>query len=101
MRGDSVDTGTFGAMLERFKTVKGEIGEAPGPAIDGIEREAVTLKVADSVADKGVTREVLYLSKTAHLPVRRDRFAGDTLVKTETVSNVKTNVGLKAGDFPF
>lgn len=101
LRGDSADTGTFAAMLERFKTLRGDISEAGGPAVDGAPSDVVTLKVADPAADKGVTREVLYLSRTTHLPLRREQFAGETLVKSESVGNVKTNVGLKAGDFPF
>jgi outer membrane lipoprotein-sorting protein len=101
LRGDSIDTGTIPAMLDRFKQVKGDITEGTGLTIDGAPTDAVTLKVADPAADKGVTREVLYLSKTTHLPVRRDRFAGDVLVKSEVFSNLKTNVGLKDSDFPF
>jgi outer membrane lipoprotein-sorting protein len=101
LRGDSIDTGTIPAMLDRFKQVKGDVTEGSGMTIDGVATDAVTLKVADSAADKGVTREVLYLSKTTHLPVRRDRFAGDTLVKSEVFTNLKTNVGLKDSDFPF
>jgi outer membrane lipoprotein-sorting protein len=101
LRGDSIDTGTIPAMLDRFKQVKGDVTEGPGMTIDGTPTDAVTLKVADPIADKGVSREVLYLSKTTHLPVRRDRFAGDALVKSEVFTNLKTNVGLKDSDFPF
>lgn len=101
LRGDSIDTGTIPAMLDRFKQIKGDITEGTGPAIDGTPTDAVTLKVADPAADKGVTREVLYLSKATHLPVRRDRYTGDAIVKSETFSNLKTNVGLKDSDFPF
>jgi len=101
LRGDSIDTGTIPAILERFKQIKGDVTEGNGITVDGTATDAVTLKVADPAADNGVTREVLYLSKTTHLPVRRERFAGDAVVKTETFSNLKTNVGLKDSDFPF
>jgi outer membrane lipoprotein-sorting protein len=101
LRGDSIDTGTIPAMLDVFKQVKGDVTEAPGPTIAGTPTDVVTLKVADPTTDKGVSRVVLYLSKATHLPVRRDQFTGDALVKSETFSNMKTNVGLKDSDFPF
>jgi len=101
LRGDSIDTGTFAAMLDRMKTIKGELTEAAGPALAGVATDAVSLRVADPTANKGVTREVLYLSKTTHLPLRREQYVGDAVVKTETVSNLKTNVGLQPSDFPF
>jgi outer membrane lipoprotein-sorting protein len=101
LRGDSVDTATIPAMLGDFTTGKGTISEAPGPQIDGAASSAVTLDVADPTVDKGVTREVLYLSDTTHLPLRRERFAGTELVKSENVTEMKTNVGLTTNDFPW
>jgi len=101
IRGDSMDSGTMPAILAHFTPATGEISEGAGPVIGEMPTDAVTLKVADPAADKGVTREVLYFSKATHLPVRRESFAGETLVKSETFSNLKTNVGLKDSDFSF
>jgi hypothetical protein len=101
LRGDSVNSGTIPAMLAVFTTVKGTVSEAPGPQIEGAGSSAVTLDVADPPAYNGVTREVLYLSSVTDLPVRRERFAGPQLVKSEIVTDTKTNVGLTSNDFPW
>jgi outer membrane lipoprotein-sorting protein len=101
LRGDAVNTATIPAMIDDFTTIKGAVSQAPGPQIDGVDSNAVTLDVADPGADNGVTREVLYLSAATGLPVRRERFTGAVLVKSENVSNMKTNVGLTANDFPW
>jgi hypothetical protein len=101
LRGDSVNSGTIPAMLAVFTTVKGTVSEASGPAIDGAATNVVTLDVADPASYNGVTREVLYLSSVTSLPVRRERFAGTQLVKSENVTETKTNVGLTNNDFPW
>jgi outer membrane lipoprotein-sorting protein len=101
LRGDAVNTATIPAMLGDFTTIKGTVSEAAGPKIDGADTDAVTLDVADPAADDGVTREVLYLSGQTDLPLRRERFAGAQLVKVENVKEMRTNVGLTTGDFPW
>jgi hypothetical protein len=101
LRGDTVSSGTIPAMLTVFDTVKGTVSEAPGPQIDGAGSSAVTLDVAEPAAYNGVSREVLYLSTVSNLPVRRERFAGTQLVKSENISDIKTNVGLTSSDFPW
>lgn len=101
LRGDTVKEATIGSMLGDFETGKGEMTEAAGPQIDGGDTVAVTLDVADAAAYNGVSREILYLSDESHLPVRRERFSGATLVKTENVTEMKTNIGLTASDFPW
>jgi len=101
LRGDAIDTATVPAMLAEFDRIKGTTTEAPGPQIDGAATDVVTLDVADPSTDKGITRTVLYLSQATHLPVRRERFVGAQLVKSENVTNVQANVGLTASDFPW
>jgi hypothetical protein len=101
LRGDAVDSATIPAMLDEFTSIKGNVSEAPGPPIDGAGTVAVTLDVADPSTDKNVSRIVLYLSDSTHLPVRRERFVGTDLVKSENVTDMQTNVGLNATDFPW
>jgi hypothetical protein len=101
LRGDSVNSGTIPAMLAVFSTVKGMVSEAPGPRINAADSNAVTLDVADPSTYNGVTREVLYLSSVTNLPVRRERFSGTQLVKSENITETKTNVGLTSSDFPW
>jgi outer membrane lipoprotein-sorting protein len=101
LRGDSIDTGTIGAMLDMFKNPKGTVTESDDKTVDGILTDELSLKVADLATMQGVTRVDLYLSHTTHLPVRRERYVGDQLVKSEQVTNQKINTGLKPSDFPF
>jgi outer membrane lipoprotein-sorting protein len=101
LRGDGVDAASIPAMLGDFATIKGVVSQAPGPQIDGADSVAVTLDVADPATDDGVTRIVLYLSDSTHLPLRREHYVGAELVKSENVTDMKTNVGLTAGDFPW
>lgn len=101
LRGDGVDAATIPSMLKDFSAIKGTVSEAPGPQIDGVDSIAVTLNVEDSAVANGVTRIVLFLSAATHLPVRRERYAGSQLVKSENVTEMKTNVGLTSGDFPW
>lgn len=101
LRGNTMDTASFGAILDAFKTTKGELSEGPGPTIEGTPTEVITLKVANPAANDGVTRDQLFISKTMHLPLRRVRFEGDKIVKDETWSNIKLNPGLSEADFPY
>jgi outer membrane lipoprotein-sorting protein len=99
LRGDTIDSAYFGNILERFKTTKGELSEALGPEIAGVSTEAITLKVADPGTNQRISKEVVYLSRATHLPVKRERFEGDVLVKSQFFSNLKLNVNLTDQDF--
>ncbi|MGH7659840.1 MAG: LolA family protein [Vulcanimicrobiaceae bacterium] len=99
LRGDTMDTASFGSILTVYQSGKGAISEAAGDTIDGAPTDTIAMKIADPASNDGVTRDVLYLSRATHLPVRRVRYAGDAIVKQEDFVNVKINPGLKASDF--
>jgi outer membrane lipoprotein-sorting protein len=99
LRGDTMDSASFGSILAVYQSGKGIVTEAAGEAIGGAPTDMLAMKVSDPASNNGVTRDVLYLSKVTHLPVRRVRYAGDTLVKQEDFVNVKLNPGLKDSDF--
>jgi outer membrane lipoprotein-sorting protein len=99
LRGDTIASASFGYILSVYQSNIGTLTEAPGPAIDGVPTEMLSLKIADPAANKNVSRDVLYLSKATHLPVRRVRYDGDTLVKQEDFVGVKLNPGLKDSAF--
>jgi outer membrane lipoprotein-sorting protein len=101
LRGDTIDTGTIGAMLDMFKNPKGTVTETDDKTVDGMLTDELSLKVADPASMDGLTRVDLYVSHTSHMPVRRDRYVGDQLVKSEQVTDQKINTGLKPSDFPF
>jgi outer membrane lipoprotein-sorting protein len=100
LRGDTIDTASFAYILANLQnSAKGTVSEGPGLTIDGVATDAVALRVANPASNQNVTRDVTYISRTTHLPVRRERFEGETLVKQETFVDVKPNVGLKDSDF--
>lgn len=99
LRGDTIDSAYFGSALEHFKTTPGTIEEEPGPEIEGVPTEEIVLKAADPKTNRGVSKDVLYLSRQTHLPVERKRYEGDLLVKSEFFSNVRVNAGLSDKDF--
>jgi len=101
LRGYTIPDGLIQNEVDKYKEIKGELTQGPGPEINGTATEAIELKIADPSAYGGITRAVIYLSKTTHFPVRQVRFEGDKIVADETFTDLKTNVGLTDGDFPF
>ncbi|MFY9779723.1 MAG: hypothetical protein WAJ85_04345 [Candidatus Baltobacteraceae bacterium] len=99
LRGDTIDVASFAYELRHFLETPGTLSEDPGPTIEGVVTTAVTLAVADPSKNKDVSKDVLDISNETHLPVRREQYAGETLVKTETFRNVQLNPGLKSSDF--
>lgn len=97
LRGDTIDQGTLTFVLQSLFSLPGTLSEAAGPTIAGSATTAVTLDLAKPTA-KGETKIVVDLADTTHLPVRRQLYAGSTLVVTETYTDLKTNVGLKIDD---
>lgn len=98
LRGDTINMASFGYILSGFQAGKANVTESPGEAINGVSTDMLVMKT-DPAANNGVTRDVLYLSKSTHLPVRRMRYAGDALVKQEDFVDVKLNPGLTDADF--
>jgi outer membrane lipoprotein-sorting protein len=101
LRGYTIPEGLLQNEVDKYKEIKGTLTERPGPDIDGVPTDEVDLDVSDPSADNGVTRMVLYLSKSTYFPVRQVRFQGDKIVADASFSDLKTNVGLSDQDFPF
>jgi outer membrane lipoprotein-sorting protein len=97
LRGDQIDVASFGYELDHFLNTPGTLSEAPGPALEGQATTAVTLAAAPAEAN-GVTREVLDVSNSTHLPVKREEYVGATLVKSEEFKDLKLNPGLTVKD---
>jgi len=89
IRGSSVDQLSFAAILAHSQGTPGTISQATGPTILGIPTEAVTLVATSSIANTGLTREIVDISTTTNLPIRVLGYEGDTLVRQIDFSNVK------------
>jgi len=101
LRGYTIPDGLLNNEVDKYREIKGELSQRNGPDIDGQATDAVELKPSDPAAVAGVTRMVIYLSKSTHLPVKQQRYEGEKLVAEETFYDVKTNVGLSDREFPF
>jgi outer membrane lipoprotein-sorting protein len=101
LRGYTIPDGLMQNEVDKYKTIKGELTEKTGPDINGAPTDELDVAVTDPSVDHGVTRLVLYLSRTTHFPVRQVRYQGDTVVAEATFSDIQTNVGLTNADFPF
>jgi outer membrane lipoprotein-sorting protein len=101
LRGYTIPDGLIQNEVDKYKEVKGDLTQRPGPVIDGVATDDVELRIADPSQNDGVTRMELFLSKQTHFPVRQVRWEGDKDVADTTFSDLKTNVGLKESDFPF
>lgn len=99
LRGYTIPEGLLQTQVGKYTTVKGELSERPGPIIAGQPTVQVDLRIADQSGDPGITRAILYFSKTTHFPVEQVRYGGDKILSLETWTDLHTNIGLKDSDF--
>ncbi|MGA3036509.1 MAG: hypothetical protein ABSE64_03400 [Vulcanimicrobiaceae bacterium] len=99
LRGDTIDSASFGSILAVYQSGKGVLSESTIDTISGSPVDTITLLIANPSANKDVSKDVLFISRVSHLPVRRERYEGTILVKREDFVNVKLNPGLKDTDF--
>jgi hypothetical protein len=96
LRGDTLLRASFQSVADDLKAssdVTESTGTLDGQAVDIL---SAPLPSADA---SGVTKHVIFLSKTTHLPVQRVTYAGSAVVKTEKWSAVNTSANLKESDF--
>jgi outer membrane lipoprotein-sorting protein len=101
LRGVTIPEGLLQRIVENYATVPGKLVQQDGGKIGGVLTDRLDLKVADPASNDGVTEQILYLSQTTHWPIRQILYDGSQIVLDETVSDLKTNVGLTQNDFPF
>jgi outer membrane lipoprotein-sorting protein len=101
LRGYTIPDGLLSTLVERYAKTAGTLTQVPGGKIGGVLTDRLELKVANPAANDGITDMVLYLSQESHMPVRQILYAGSQIVLDQTISDLKTNVGLTANDFPF
>jgi hypothetical protein len=87
IRGASIDELSFGAILAHAEETPGAISEFSGETVDGVPTDAVSLIPA--VPGASLSREVVEISKTTHVPARILGYEGTLLVREVEFSNVK------------
>jgi outer membrane lipoprotein-sorting protein len=88
IRGSSIDQLSFGAILVHAQQEAGSISETAPSTVNGVSVVAVTLVSAEPTTNTGLTREVVALSTSTHLPVQVLGYDGPTLVRQIDFSNV-------------
>jgi outer membrane lipoprotein-sorting protein len=96
LRGDTLLRASFQSVADDLKA-SSNVTESAG-TVEGQAVDVLTAPLA-SADTEGVTKHVIYLSKTTHLPVQRTTYAGDQAVKNERFTDVNTSANLKESDF--
>jgi hypothetical protein len=81
IRGSSIDQLSFSHILAHARGTTGKFSQGPGPLINGVATDAVTLVPTNPAADAGYTREVIDISRLTHFPLRIVGYQGQTLVR--------------------
>lgn len=81
LRGGTVKDLSFGSILAHAEHTPGTRTQGSA-SLNGAIADTVTLVPSDPAKDRGLTREVLYLSRSTHLPLRVDGFTGNELMSS-------------------
>jgi hypothetical protein len=87
-RGSSIDQLSFAYVLDHGQSTPGTVLQRPGEVVAGVATEAVEIVPLAPADDGGLTREVVELSPTTHVPVRILGYEGLTLVRKIDFTNV-------------
>ena len=99
LRGFTIPDGLIQNIVAKMTSVKGTLTQAPGGKLGGVPTDRVELKVADPSTNDGISDQVIYFSQQTHWPIRELLYAGSQIVLDQSVSDLKTNVGLTDKDF--
>ena len=101
LRGVTIPDGLLQRIVDGYGTIPGKLTQIDGGKVDGVPTDRLELKVSDAASNNGISDQILYLSKETHWPIRQILYSGSQIVLDETVTDLKTNVGLTQSDFPF
>jgi outer membrane lipoprotein-sorting protein len=98
LRGETMIIPIFSVVRDRFRG-DGTVTEGPGPAIDGAPTDALTFMPASPEKPSGLTKEVLYLARATHIPVRHEGYEGATLAERQDFRDQVINKGIPDSTF--
>lgn len=101
LRGYTIPEGLPQSIVATYEHVKGELKQSVGGRINGVQTDLLDLKVSDPASNNGISEQKLYLSQETHMPLRQILYDGSAAVLDQSFVDLKTNVGLTQGDFPF
>jgi outer membrane lipoprotein-sorting protein len=98
LRGKTIVAAIFAVLRDHMESA-GTVTEGAGKTIDGNATDALTLVLADAAKTRDLTKEIVYISKATHLPVRHEGYEGDKLVEAEDFKDQVVNAGLPDSTF--
>jgi outer membrane lipoprotein-sorting protein len=99
IRGYTIPDGLMNVIVDRYSTIAGTLSQTAGGKIGGVATDRLDLKVADPSKNDDISEQVLYLSQETHFPVRQILYSGNQIVLDQSITDLKTNVGLSQKDF--
>lgn len=106
-RGNTIASANFGEALACYDAHADYVRVRDGPEIGGIQTVELVLSGDSPIAcpdysDKDildVTKDALIVDPHTNLPLRRMRYAGDTLLEQWDIHDLRVNTGLTQADF--
>jgi outer membrane lipoprotein-sorting protein len=99
IRGFTIPDGLLQNIVGKYVTVPGTLTQTAGGKLGGVLTDRLDLKAADASQNNGISEQVLYLSQETHFPIRQILYSGNQIVLDQSISDLKTNVGLTEKDF--
>jgi outer membrane lipoprotein-sorting protein len=99
IRGFTIPDGLLQNIVSKYATVPGTLTQTPGGKLGGVLTDRLDLKVTDPSQNNGISEQIIYLSQETHLPIRQILYSGNQIVLDQSISELKTNVGLTDKDF--
>ena len=104
-RGNGVLTPNLGALLTCWSEHRDALSEHALDDGDDAGSDRIELRYdgfscpTDAARDKDVTRDVLIVSRSTHLVMRRERYEGSTLVERWTLRDLQLDAGINDSRF--
>ncbi len=98
VRGLPMYAAWFPWIIDRFDEA-GTITAAPGPTINGVATDLITVTGGDPKKQFGFTKNVMTLSSVTHLPLINDGYTGDKITLHAEFMNYVINPGLPVSTF--
>lgn len=99
IRGYTIPDGLLNVIVGRYASLSGTLTQFKGGMVGGVNTDLLDLKVTDPSKNDGISEQKLYLSQVTHFPVRQILYSGDQIVLDQSITDLKTNVGLTQKDF--
>jgi outer membrane lipoprotein-sorting protein len=99
IRGFTIPDGLLNNIVQKYVSVPGTLTQTPGGRLTGVLTDRLDLKVTDPAQNNAISEQILYLSQETHFPIRQILYSGSQIILDQSITDLKTNVGLTEKDF--